>query len=464
MAPYDVLQRYKTSDLVGSVAQTLPGTRSGRLHLKGLAGSSRAFVAAALYEKGRTQHLLIQPDKESAAYLYNDLEQILLKAHPNQPREHVLFFPSSFKRGFEAGVKDNEGLLARTEVLNRLFSSKEKFILVTYPDAIAEKVVNRPFFEKNTLKLTRGEAVSLDFILDLLVEYEFERVDFVIEPGQFSLRGGLIDVYSFSGDHPYRIEFVGERVDSIRSFDPSSQLSIEKKESITIVPDIRIDPDKRIDYTALFDFLPKSCIVWIDDASFLCDVLDKQPQNGLFLTREPFLRAVSPHAIIETGSGAFFSDPEVFLFSTVPQPVFNKNFDLLINDLRENTRHGYHNILLADNLRQSERLASIIDDITSRKAEEIPVDYETLHFTIHEGFIDRDLKLACYTDHQIFERYHRYHLRDGYTVKESLSLKELYDLKPGDLCHPHRSWGGKVRRAREDHQQRQGAGSDPADL
>ena len=176
--------------------------------------------------------------------------------------KRVLFFPSSFKKGFASGIKDNQGLLSRTEVINRLFSSREKFIIVTYPEALSEKVVNRPFFEKNTLRLSAGEAVSLDFILDLLVEYEFERADFVVEPGQFSLRGGLIDVYSFSSDHPYRIEFVGETVGSIRTFDPSTQLSIEKKESITIVPDIRIDPAKRVDYTSIFTFLPEFTVIW----------------------------------------------------------------------------------------------------------------------------------------------------------------------------------------------------------
>jgi transcription-repair coupling factor (superfamily II helicase) len=432
MNPSDLLLRFAADTRTKSLSALLNRNEKVRARIKGLTGSSGAFVIASSMANADNVHLVIRQDKEAAAYFYNDLEQVLGESESRIEDKRVLFFPSSFKKGFSAGTKDNQGLLSRTEVINRLFSSREKFIIVTYPEAISEKVVNRPFFEKNTLKLSSGEAVSLDFILDLLVEYEFERADFVVEPGQFSLRGGLIDVYSFSSDHPYRIEFVGETVGSIRTFDPSTQLSIEKKESITIVPDIRIDPAKRVDYTSVFTFLPEFTVIWIDDAAFTADTMDKIAVNDLFLDGKGFLKALTDFPVVENGRQKLFTPDETFVYNTVPQPSFNKNFDLLTEDLRENTAKGIHNLLLADNPRQSERLRSILTDLTAKKGEERPVDFETLHFSIHEGFIDRDLKLACYTDHQIFERYHRYSLRDGYSSKEAISLREIYDLKPGD--------------------------------
>jgi len=228
----------RTAEITGYLENT--GDKA-RINLKGLIGSAKSLVSTAVFERSSTLHCFILPDKETAAYFFNDLEQIFSEKDKETEKRKVLFFPSSFKKHSPDSQKDNMGLLSRTEVLNRLHSRAKKFIVVTYPEAVSEKVVNRKFLEKNTLKLKSGEAVSPDFILDLLIEYEFERADFVIEPGQFSQRGGLIDVYSFSGEHPYRIEFEGDKVASIRTFDASSQLSIEKKSEITILPDIRVN-------------------------------------------------------------------------------------------------------------------------------------------------------------------------------------------------------------------------------
>ncbi len=413
-----------------------------RLHLKGLVASSRAFIAASVFKKHPGIHFIILPDKDSAAYFFNDLENILDEKEKTSDKKQVLFFPSSFKRGIDSGVKDNQGLLSRTEVLSRLNRKSPKFLLVTYPEALAEKVVNKKFLEKNTLKLSVGEQVNMDFILDLLVEYEFERADFVIEPGQFSLRGGLVDVYSFSSDHPYRISFLDDKVDSIRTFDPSTQLSIEKKTEISIVPDIRINPGKKIPYEPLFSFLPENTMIWLDDAAYMSDIMDKQPVSDLLLPGSEFLRSLLSFSSLEFGNHFFFKTAQKVNFNVIPQPSFNKNFDLLISNLNQNASEGYQNMLLADNPKQAERLQNIISDqlsVTPHPSSEIsrqtenPALYETINFSLHEGFIDKDLKLACYTDHQIFERYHRFHLRDGYASKEALTLKELYDLKPGDF-------------------------------
>ncbi|MCX6247501.1 MAG: transcription-repair coupling factor [Bacteroidetes bacterium] len=426
----------------GRKQQPLPA-----LQLKGIIGSSRSFISAAVFSSVPAIHFHILPDKESAAYFYNDLEQILDDREVETEKKRVLFFPSSFKKEFESGQKDNLGLLSRTEILNRLHSRSKKFIIVTYPEALSEKVVNRKFLEKNTLKLKSGEAVSLEFVLDLLIEYEFERADFVIEPGQFSIRGGLIDVYSFSGDHPYRIEFEGDKVASIRTFDPTNQLSIEKKEEISIIPDIRINRERLIKYDSLFNFLPENTLIWADDIGFTRDILDKKEDASLFLPGQEFLEEIGKFRRVEYGRNFYSTGAVTINYSMSPQPSFNKNFDLLVADLQKNHAEGIRNILLADNPKQAERLKSILEDIHAKNQDnkDIPLLtslishltshdlHTTFEFPIHEGFIDKDLKLACYTDHQIFERYHRFHLRDGYVSKEALTLKELYDLRPGDF-------------------------------
>ncbi len=434
--------------------QFFPGTAEQRtslqsIQLKGIVGSSKAFISAAVFSNVPGVHVHILADKEQAAYFYNDLEQILKDRDIETTRKQVLFFPSSFKKTIYSGQKDNLGLLSRTEILNRLHSRAKKFIIVTYPEAMSEKVVNKKFLEKNTLKVKSGEAISMEFVLDLLIEYEFERADFVIEPGQFSLRGGLIDVYSFSGDHPYRIEFESDKIASIRTFDPTNQLSIEKKEEISIIPDIRINRDKHIKYDSLFSFLPEHTLIWSEDVRYTADILDKNEDTDLFLTGQGFLDEIERYRLLEYGKNYFSSTSGKVYYNMSPQPSFNKNFDLLFEDLQQNAVKGLKNILLTDNPKQEERLKSILNDIQAKNQEDgkdiLPDDprytsqvtlhdlQTTIDFPLHEGFIDRDLKIACYTDHQIFERYHRFHLRDGYVSKEALTLKELYDLRPGDF-------------------------------
>jgi transcription-repair coupling factor (superfamily II helicase) len=434
LKPADLLSLFKEHPLVQEIVKHFRETRF-RLHLKGLVGSSRSLVTAAVFEGTTQTHLVLLPDKETAAYFFNDLQQIL--------GDRVYYFPSSFKRGFQTGVKDNQGLLSRTEVLNLLNSRTRKSIIVSYPEAIAEKVVNKKYLEKNTLQLSVGEQVNMDFILDLLLEYEFERADFVAEPGQFSLRGGLIDVYSFSNDHPFRIDFAGDKVASIRSFDPSSQLSIQMFQEISIVPDIRVNADKKIAYESIFAFLPEKAVIWIEDAGAMAHLLEQQPDSDLLVHGSEFLKSLLNHTSLEFGQQFYFKTGQPVVFDTSPQPSFNKNFDLLLQDIHKNSENGYQNFLLADNPKQAERLQSIFEDLESKRTSDLTINRQssivnrtslsaTVNFSLHEGFLDKDLKIACYTDHQIFERYHKFHLRDGYTAKEALTLKDLYDLRPGD--------------------------------
>lgn len=416
-----------------SLAEALAAGDAQRFHLKGLLGSSKAFATAVQFRLAPSVHLILLPDKEKAAYFLNDLEQVFEEKEKKAEEKKVLFFPSSYKRGYAAGVRDNQGLLLRTEVMNRLHQGEKKFMVISYPEAIAEKVADRRFFEKHTLKLQEGEAVSLEFVLDLLIEYEFERTDFVLEPGQFSLRGGLIDVYSFGGDHPYRIEFQGDNVASIRSFDPATQLSVAPHNEITIIPDIRIDPEKRIDYTSIFSFLSAKTVIWAEELEVIAAEVDHSLVNDLFLGSEDFLKELQTYPLVEFGNRSLFTPDHEFTFRTSSQPSFNKNFDLLISQLRKYSEEGYRNILLSDNPKQSERLLSILEDIQAKQPDQPPIEFSSLCYSIHEGFIDHDLKTAFFTDHQIFERYHRFRLRDGYAGKEVMTLKEIYSLNPGDF-------------------------------
>ena len=462
MTPDDLIGQYLKDSRTIEVSESLNRGSRSRFSLKGLIGSSRAFVCASIFQKTPHVHLAILPDRDTAAYFLNELEQIFGETSAESEKKNVLFFPSSFKKGVLSGTKDNQGLLLRTEVLNRLNSGRKNFFIVTYPEALAEKVVNRNFLEKNTLKLAAGEKVNMDFILDLLLEYDFERADFVLEPGQFALRGGLIDVYSFSSDHPYRIEFSGDSIASIRTFDPSVQLSLDKKESITIVPDIRVNPDKKTGYEPLLGFLPEGSVVWLDDTAFCADELDKLTGSDLLMKSNEFLPMLLEFSSVEFGRQFYFKNSRLLNWNTSPQPSFNKNFDLLMADLREHSRKGYSNLILADSPKQADRLRTILEDLEAGSEHGSSVKRDAgygiqdaeyrisdppnpqpptpnpqslphvLLLVMHEGFVDHDLKILCYTDHQIFERYHHFHLRDGYSSKEALTLKEIYNLRPGD--------------------------------
>ncbi len=290
-----------------------------RIFLKGLAGSSPALIKAAVFHHLQRNHLVILNDPESAAYLYNDLETLFQEK--GQPYEHknALFFPTVYKRHFEFDRPDRTNMLMRSEVLSRLVSSQKKTIIVSYTEALTEKVVRKKVLTKNTLRLKVGEKVTLDFIADVLNEYGFDREDFVYEPGQFSIRGGILDVFSFAHDMPFRVEFFGEEVESIRSFDPASQLSIDKMDRITILPDLseRLEVESR---ESFLTFLPPGAMIWAGGPAGLLDLVDLHQEKlqklkesdtaGIFpanlkdhfVSKDEFLKQILEHAIVESGS------------------------------------------------------------------------------------------------------------------------------------------------------------------
>jgi len=414
--------------------------RTGTKHffLKGLSGSAPAVFASRLFEKESQPQLFILPDKESAAYFYNDLMIFL------EPTK-VLFFPSSYKRSVRYQKPDPGNLILRTEVLSRLCSSSKKINIVTYPEALVEKVLSRKELKENTLLLKTGEAPSLSFIQEVLDTYGFEQVDFVYEPGQYSVRGSLVDVFSFSNDYPYRIDFFGDDVESIRTFDIESQLSIERCNKLSILPDVN-KVAVREKAGSVFSLLSPSCLIWSDNIANTAAVLDElyretslkvdeegetiemaPPDKDLWLINgQQFQHDLEAFRIIEFGLTPFFTDAHTSTFQTLPQPVFNKNFDLLGEDLLERTRQGFSIFLFTENKKQIERLESIFSDLNRE------IEFKPVLASLHEGFIDNDLKICCYTDHQIFERYHKFRLTKGFSRKEAVSIRELTGLHPGD--------------------------------
>ncbi|MFS4454881.1 transcription-repair coupling factor [Maribacter sp. 2304DJ31-5] len=419
-----------------SIAYSDPSGIS-KIQTKGLVGSSLSFVLADAFQNTETPFLLIFNDKEEAAYYLNDLEQLI-------GEKDVLFYPGSYRRPYQIEETDNANVLLRAEVLNRINSRKRPAIIVTYPDALFEKVVTRRELEKNTLKIKLEDTLSLDFLNEVLFEYKFQRVDFVTEPGEFSVRGGIVDVFSFSHDQPYRIEFFGDEVDSIRTFDVETQLSTEKVKKITIIPNVadKFLEEKR---ESFLKYIAPKTVVFAKNTSLLFGRLDDffskaketfkklskeikhaRPEE-LFLNAEAFNAQLNDFPLISFG----ISDPanaqnKIVEFNTRPQPSFNKKFDLLIDDLTENHSNGYSNYIFCASEQQAKRFHDIFEEVDRQ------IHYKTIVFPLYQGFIDNDLKIVCYTDHQIFERYHKFHLKNGYAKKQAITLKELNKLEIGD--------------------------------
>jgi len=416
--------------------------RENKLHLKGLVGSSLSFVVQSLFSKSDLPFLLLFQDKEEAAYYLNDLENLIND-------QDVLFYPGSYRRPYQIEETDNANVLLRAEVLNRINSRKKPSIIVSYPDAIFEKVVTRKELDKNTLKVATGDNISIDFINEVLFEYNFKRVDFVAEPGEFSVRGGIIDVFSFSNDNPYRMEFFGNEVDSIRTFDVETQLSIEKQKKITIIPNVE-NKFLKENRESFLDYINPQTVIFIQNTDLLLSKLDKlfdkaneafeklskeiqhATPETMFLNQTSFVKKALDFTIVEFASKPIFRTQKTVEFHTQPQPSFNKQFDLLLNNLNDNHFNGYKNYLFCSNEGQAKRFHDIFETLDEANHENIRKQYKTIVAPLYQGFIDEENQIACYTDHQIFERYHKFNLKNGYSKKQNITLKELTTLSVGD--------------------------------
>ncbi len=410
-----------------------------------LVGSSLSFVISESFKKVEKPFLLIFNDKEEAAYYLNDLEQLLND-------KDVLFYPGSYRRPYQIEETNNANVLLRSEVLNRINSRKKPAIIVTYAEALFEQVVTKAELNRNTLKVNLNDQLGLDFVNEVLFEYHFNRVDFVTEPGEFSVRGGIIDVFSFSHDEPYRIEFFGDEVDSIRTFDIETQLSTEKLTKISIMPNVELKTlvEKR---ETFLKYISSKTVIFSKDIELLSNTLDKlfvkaeeafeklstvinhTKPNELFCNGELIKRQLQDFTLAEIANASHSESNkkipnqvknDAVQFNTKPQPSFNKQFELLIEDFHKNTKNGFKNYLFCDSQKQADRFHDIFNDIDTE------IQYKTLVFPLYQGFIDVENKLVCYTDHQIFERYHKFRLKNGYAKKQSITLKELTNLEIGD--------------------------------
>jgi len=427
----DFIKYYLQSSKVKALNQALSTNRY--ISINSLRESALSFVFSAMHRQVNQPLLLIFDDKEEAAYYYNDFQQI---AGTNK----VLFFPESYRRAYQIEETDNANILLRSKVLSHLQSRQKPQIVITYPAALFEQVVVKKELISNTLKIKTGDQLSIDFLYDLMFEYQFEQVDFVTQPGEFSIRGGILDVYSFGNDEPYRIELFDNQVESIRSFDIETQLSDEKLKSVQIIPNLS---DKTLiqQRQSFLDFIKKNTLIYLKNRSLATATLDKLYQKAqdsfaqldtgtqhlkpadLFCSGQSINQKLNLFQLIEAKATDNIS---TISFNIQPQPIFNKSFELLTQNLQQNTQNGYRNILFCSNQKQADRLQAIFDDMDTEVAFDIIVN------PLYRGFIDKDLQLACYTDHQIFERYHRFHIKKNNRKKQAVTLKELTALKEGD--------------------------------
>ncbi len=413
-------------------------SRSHDITVSGLVGSSVSMVLAETFTTGDLPYLLILNDKEEAAYHLNDLENLL-------GDKNVLFYPGSYRRPYQIEETDNANVLLRSEVLNRINSRKKPAFIVTYPEALFEKVVTRKELERNTLKIAVDDKLSIDFVNEILFEYRFKRTDFVTEPGEFSVRGGILDVFSFSNDEPYRIEFFGDDVDSIRTFDVETQLSLEKVKKVSIIPNVE---NKTVDENreSFLKYIASKTVVFLKNEELFSSAIDnlfkkatdaynaidseikRAKPSELFATSELLKQQLEDFKTVHLKNSSISNSGSVSIsFATKPQPSFNKQFNLLIENLNDNTEKGYKNYIFCSSEQQAKRFHDIFEDADQQVAQ-----FETIVFPLFQGFIDDDLKLACYTDHQIFERYHKFQLKNGYAKKQAITLKEITNLEVGD--------------------------------
>ncbi len=439
MRAIDFLSIYKADGLIKTVAEGIRAPKAQVVRVKGLSGSLDAVVLAATFKVHPQDYLVILQDREEAAYFQNDLQNLL-------DRE-VFFFPMSYKRPYEYDETENANILMRAEILNRLSGKTTPEIIVTYPEALSEKVINKRSLASNTFTVKLGERLDIAFLEEFLHNYDFEKTDFVYEAGQFAIRGGIIDIYSFAYEIPYRIELFGDEVDSIRTFEPGSQLSVNKLDKVNIIPNVqtKLVQEER---QSLLEFISAETKLWFKDVQLTKDIVQKSFERAdasfdkilkasgahvvsspekLFDTGEAFLQRTTSFTRVEFGSRFILENARTFDYQSSAQPSFNKNFELLAGDLYDHQVQGLSNFIAADMPRQLERLKGVFEEIN------VELKFQPLEFALREGFVDQNLKLVCYTDHQIFERFHRYKAKEKFTKSKALTLRELYTLQPGDF-------------------------------
>jgi transcription-repair coupling factor (superfamily II helicase) len=440
----DFLSLFTHDSLLNTVSERLKNASSS-LFLKGFRGSLDAVYAAALCELTECSQLFIMHDREDANFFQSDLANLV--------QAEVLSFPMSYKKPYELEEVENANVLLRAEVLNKLNSNEaKKYIIVTYPEALPEKVVDKKTLVANTFLAKVGEKIDVEFLAEFLSSYDFERTDFVYEAGQYSVRGGIVDVFSYSNELPYRIELFGDEIETIRTFDPNTQLSVEFRKQVSIIPDMQASKLAIETRENFFKYLKPDTIVWMRDFQKVGDsanrylqkaeeAYQKRAESGsnlkpsdLFESKDILAKSILSFRKIEFGSHSFLPDSETFELKCRTQPSFNKDFKLIADDLELWRSKNYTLLVSAEQFTQYEKLESIFDEILPQ------LKLQHLHISLRAGFVDENLKLLCYTDHELFDRFYRYKGKERFSKTKAITLKELRMLQPGDYV-VHQDYG-----------------------
>ena len=420
-----------------AINQRIDDEPAALIDLNGLKGSAKSLLPAVLFQSNKYTQVLIVSGQEQARYTYTDLHTFI-------EEQKVHFFPSPYKKDQPTKGYDNGAILERTDVLNSLkHKTSTGHLVVTYPEALSEKVISQEELHENTFQVKVKDKLDIDFIIEFLTTYGFERTDFVFEAGTFSIRGGIVDIFSYAHEKPFRVELFEDEVDSIRMFDPESQLSIQKLSEVTIIPNLEHKEDQQ-NTIPFLSYLPNNTILTYDDPDYTAEVIDKfyheaeerfqdDPNNfelkpSEFLDKgQDFLNLLERFPRIDVGTRERSDASYQQNFDMQAQPAFNKNFELLKEALLKNTSQKYQNLIFSESVKQVERIYAIFEDQGNE------VEFTPLYQSLHEGFVDNELKLACYSERQIFNRYHKYKQTSYYKGEQALTLKELRELQSGDF-------------------------------
>ncbi len=448
----DILHVYQDHPELGQFAEAIKSHQGGKFQIRNMAGSQDALLVAALWRIFQRNVLVVLNDKEEALYFQNDLKTLM-------PKKEVLLFPASYKRPYQIEEVDNANVLQRAEVLNELNHTKSgRQVVVTFAEALNEKVINKRTLVQNTLEIKESENCGMDFIVETLEAYGFEIEDYVYEPGQFAVRGGILDMYSFAHEVPYRIEFFGEEIESIRTFDPVTQVSEQKVKRVSLIPNIQrhLLKEEKISF---LDYIPESTVVFTKSVPFIEADLERlftkaealfgqllEQSGGAATSKEPqdlyyhpdqFRAELKRFSVVEMNNQNYYKvQQEALEWPGQPQPSFHKEFHLLADHLKNNHGEGIRNLVLSDSDSQIKRLTEIFEEVDPA------AKFDGVKGELHEGFLDQKLGMAIYTDHQIFDRYHRYKSKGDEKRSQALTLKELQELSPGDyVVHVHHGIG-----------------------
>ncbi|MFT6814852.1 MAG: transcription-repair coupling factor (superfamily II helicase) [Sphingobacteriales bacterium] len=442
----ELIGKFVADDKINNLADILQDKGPNYVHLKSLVGSAAAFRALATHLINKQNFIIVLETKEAASYFHSDIQ--------NLSDKNILFFPSSYKKEFNLHTVDENSTRQRADTLYKLNKSEEKGqIVVTYPEAITESVVDSVTLNASVFDVTLKDEINLDFLSEILNEHGFDLVDFVYEPGQYAVRGGIVDIFSYSNDNPYRLELLGDEIENIRTFDAFTQLSLAKVNNFSILPDIKESLQNNA--CSFLDVIPKDSTLWIKELEFVQEAIESGlkkarkshyeletsddlgkvvlPLENYYQKDDGIFESIRKFNVVEFGKHVHLKPTHTIEFNTKPQPSFNKNFNLLIENLQQNQELKIENSIFASSARQVERLYSIFKDLGASEVKNKKVAFSPIYQAISQGFVDHDLNIACYTDHQIFDRFYKYAVRKQFDKAKALSLKELRELQPGDF-------------------------------